>query len=74
MPRAACGHTRALYKGDDIRVWIGAFECAVIAMQVVKGNIENSLRREPHARRVVTRGFFVYGVVTLSDSGINLGG
>jgi len=74
MPGPSCGHAGALYKGDDICFWIGVFKDAVIAMQVVKGNIENSLRREPHARRVVTRGFFVYGVVTLSDSGINLGG
>ena len=74
MPGPSCGHARALYKGDDITFWIGAFECAVCAMQVVKGNIENALRREPHARRVVTRGFFVYGVVTLSAQALSLGG
>ena len=65
MPGPARGHARAFYKGDDIRFWIGAFECAVIAMQVVKGDVENALCREPHARRVVTRGLFVYGVVNL---------
>ena len=54
MPGPACGHARAFYKGDDITFWIGVFECAVIAMQVVKGDVENALRREPHARRVVT--------------------
>jgi hypothetical protein len=43
-------------------------------VQVVKGNIENALRREPHARRVVTRGFFVCGVVTLSAQALSLGG
>ena len=57
MPRATCGHALAFYKGDDVCCGVCVFECAIVAMQVVKGDIENALCTQSHGRRVVTGGF-----------------
>jgi len=43
MPRAASGHARALYKGDDICIGLRIFQDTEFAMQVVKRDIENAL-------------------------------
>ena len=43
MPGAPCSHARTFYKGDDILFWVGGFEGAVVAVQVIKGDIEDSL-------------------------------
>ena len=43
MPRAPCSHARTFYKGDHILFWVGGFEGAVVAVQVIKGDVEDAL-------------------------------
>jgi hypothetical protein len=43
VPGSPCSHARTFNKGDDILFVVGIFECAVVAVQVIKGDIDDAL-------------------------------
>ena len=43
VPGSPRDHSCAFNKGDDILFGVGIFECAVVAVQVIKGDIDDAL-------------------------------